>query len=76
MFLVLNSSYSYLILVLAAVGFTWRVKIVTVSLLKVLKCFITTLLAIIFLSTVVRVLGNFQFFLRVLVYIYIVYILL
>ena len=59
--LVLSSSYSRLILVLAAASSAQGVKIVTILLLEVFKGLTATLPATIVLSIVVGVLGNFQY---------------
>ena len=56
--LVLSRPYSYLILVLAAISSTYRVKILIISLSKVFVGPIATLPTTIFYSIVVGVLGN------------------
>ena len=60
MSLVLSSSYSYLILVLAAISSAYRVKILIISLFKVFAGPIATLPITIFCGIVVGVLGNFR----------------
>jgi len=59
MSLVLSSSYSRLILVLAAISSTWGVKILIISLSKVFAGPIAALPTTIFYGIVVGVLGNF-----------------
>ena len=58
-FLALNSSCSYLILVLAAISSALGVKTVIVLSLEVFKGPAADLLAVVFLGIVVRLLGNF-----------------
>jgi hypothetical protein len=58
-FLALNSSYSYLILVLAAVSSAQGVKMVIILSLELFKGPAAILLAAVFLGIVVRALGNF-----------------
>ena len=57
--LVLSSSYSRLILVLAAISSNWGVKTLIVSLSKVFVGFTAALPTAVFYSIVVGVLGNF-----------------
>ena len=57
--LALNSSYSYLILVLAAINFALRIKTVIILFLEVFKGPTADLLAAVFLGIVVQLLGNF-----------------
>ena len=57
--LALSSSYSHLILVLAATSSAWGFKTLTVLLSKVFKGPIAALLAAMFLGIVVKVLDNF-----------------
>ena len=52
-FLALNSSYSYLISILAAISSAWGVKILIVLSLEAFKGPVAALLAIIFFSIVV-----------------------
>ena len=58
MFLVLSSSYSRAILVLAVASSAWGVKILTISLSKAFMGPIAALPATVFYSIVVGVLGN------------------
>jgi hypothetical protein len=68
-FLVLSSSRSRLISVLAAISSTWRVKILIISLSKAFTSPIAALPATVFYSIVVGVLDNFRVIsLEVLVY--------
>ena len=57
-FLVLSSSYSYAILVLAVISSAWGVKILIISLSKAFTGLAAALPTTIFYSIVVRVLGN------------------
>ena len=58
MLLVLSSSYSRLILVLAVVSSAWGIKILIISLFEAFAGPIATLPTTIFYSIVVGVLGN------------------
>jgi hypothetical protein len=63
--LVLNSSYSYLISVLAAASSAWGVETVIISFLELFEGPTADLLTAVFLSIVVWALGNFkQFFFK------------
>ena len=59
-FLASSSSYSYLILVLAAINSTLKVKTVIILSLEVFKGPAANLLATVFLSIVVQLLDNFR----------------
>ena len=60
MSLVLSSSHSHLISVLAAASSVWGVEILIISLSKAFTGPTTALPATVFYSIVVRVLGNFR----------------